>query len=383
MADETDVLIIGAGIIGLSCAVELAEAGRGVTVLDRHLPGAGQSTRTGGGIRLLHGTALLAELSRRSLPTWEGFADRFGVDPQYRRTGHLFLTGRADGEAALRAQAAGQRRAGVAVEVLEAEEIRRQWPYLAATRFTAGSYCGDGGWLDQHAVLHAYADAVTSRGAHLRPGVRVDGLVVEGGRVVGARTSHGTWRAGHVVNAAGPAAGMVAAMADVEIPFVSRWHQLLVVDPVPDVPQDLPWLIDVDRQVHLRPDGDGRALVGGFLGVDEPTDPQRWTRDADPAWVDAVRQAASASFGVLPPDAPVVASWAGLYPGTADSLPVVEVSRPGLVTAAGFAGTGLMHAPAVGQLVVDLIEGRPLDLPEDLSRVRFEGPGVLPERTGF
>ena len=77
--------------------------------------------------------------------------------------------------------------------------------------------------------------------------------------------------------------------------------------------------------------------------------------------------------------------WAGLYPGTIDYLPVLEQSMPGLVTAAGFSGTGLMHAPAVGQIVADLICGRSIDGIDIscLQSSRFDNQPTVAEFTGF
>lgn len=382
-AGTSDVLIVGAGIIGLACAHALLHAGRSVTIVDRHLPGAEQSTKTGGGIRLLHGAAVTTELTRRSMPTWQHFEERFGADPHYRETGHLFLTSAAAGEAALQRQATAQAALGVPLELLTGAEVAQRWPQLRGTRFTAGLHCPVGGYLNQHRVVCGYVRAVQAAGGVVLPGTRVEDLVVEADRVVGARTTAGVLQAGHVVNAAGAAAGAIAAMAGIEIPFESRRHQLLIVRPQAAVPDTTPWLIDVDAQVHLRPDGDGRALVGGFLGHDEPTDPERYDRDYDNGWARRVREAAAASFGLVERDAAIIQGWAGLYPGTVDYLPVLEVSRPGLVTAAGFAGTGLMHAPAVGQIVTDLLDGRPPDLPADLGRARFAHATGAVERTGF
>ena len=135
----------------------------------------------------------------------------------------------------------------------------------------------------------------------------------------------------------------------------------------------------------MRPAGSGRALVGGFLGHDEPDDPDDYDPALSEPWSTSVREQASRSFRLSRPDAPVVGGWAGLYPGTVDYLPVLEKSMPGLITAAGFSGTGLMHAPAVGRIVADLIdEGSTFDL--DISALRssrFDGKQIVTDSTGF
>lgn len=380
-----DVLIIGAGIIGLAAGHALAESGARVRVLERYLPGTGQSTRTGGGIRLSHGSAINIALTRESLPVWQQFEDRFGIDPGFRHTGHLFLTAQSDRVRALREQAAWQAEEGVASEILDPEEIASRWPHLAGMSFQAGSHCATGGYLDHHRVIHAWTRAFEALGGAIECGVRVEGLLEDRDRVTGVVTSSGTYSARRVVNAAGPEAGRIAEMAGLAIPFVSRRHELIVARPHHPVPDDTPWLIDIDAQVHMRPDGDGRALVGGFLGRDEPCDPVHYDRMLSSEWTDRVRAAASASFGLVTADSPVVDGWAGLYPGTRDYQPVLETSCPGLITAAGFSGTGLMHAPAVGGIVRDLVTAGTTELLDirALASSRFEGQGEVIETTGF
>jgi sarcosine oxidase subunit beta len=83
-------LVVGGGIVGLASAYELAKRGADVTLLERGSVGAENSVRTGGGVRAQFGTAVNVRLSQASLPIWESFAERFGVDPKYRRPGYLF-----------------------------------------------------------------------------------------------------------------------------------------------------------------------------------------------------------------------------------------------------------------------------------------------------
>lgn len=380
-----DVLVIGAGIIGLAVAHELAVAGASVRVVERHLPGTGQSTRTGGGIRLSHGSAINIALTHASLPVWQRFAARFGVDPDYRETGHLFLTSDVRRAQTLQAQAEWQAGEQVNSRILSRGQIEARWPHLAGTAFETGSYCAAGGYLDHHRVIQGYVRAGEKVGVVIVPGARVEALIEEGDRVAGAVTTAGVFPARTVVNAAGPDAAYIARMAGLDIPFVSRRHELLVVRPAQPVPDDTPWMIDIDAQVHLRPDGGGRALIGGFLGRDEPVDPVDWDRTLSRSWADRVRAAAAASFGLMEPHSPIVEGWAGLYPGTRDYRPVIERSRSGLLTVAGFSGTGLMHAPAVGMIVRDLLCHGDTDLVDvsAFAAARFDGSEAVMETTGF
>ena len=381
--NTSDVIVIGAGIVGLAAAHALLLAGNSVRIVEQSEPGIGQSTRTGGGIRLAHGSEMNVRLAQLSLPTWLDFEKQFGIDPHYQETGHLFLSSEATG--GLATQAGLLESLGVHCDVLSKGEISLRWPPLDSTDFTVGNYCKTGGYLDQHRVIKGFAQTVQALGAHLELRTRVEGILRDGDRVTGVRTSEGSFTSGTVVNAAGAHAGGISALAGLEIPFVSLRHELLILEQAARVPEGIPWLIDTDRQVHMRPDGSGRALLGGFLGCDDPDDPDDYDPALSERWSTAVREQASQSFRLSRPDSPVRGGWAGLYPGTIDYLPVLEQSMPGLVTAAGFSGTGLMHAPAVGQIVADLICGRPIDGIDisSLRSSRFDNQPTVVEFTGF
>jgi sarcosine oxidase subunit beta len=384
-------VIVGAGVIGLACAYALQRSGASVCVVEQHLPGSGQSTRTGGGIRLAQGSAINVELTRLSLPTWRNFAAEFGVDPQFHETGHLFISSvnpatRTDTQS-VPAQETGKSAYCGTTQSLDAATVQARWQALKHLRFNSAEYCETGGYLDHFKVIQGYQETLRRNGVEIRPGVRVERLLSTGPRhqVCGVSTRQGDFSAAMVVNAAGAGAASVATLAGLDIPFRSRRHELLIARAEFSGPKDVPWLIDVDRQVHLRPDGPGRALIGGFLGRDEVVDPDHYARENDRVWVRDVRIAAAKAFGLSDRNCKILSGWAGLYPGTADYLPVLELSKPGLITAAGFSGVGLMHAPAIGQIVNGLTQGKP-DEVMDISMLassRFDQPSAAREKTGF
>ncbi len=385
MNKRSDVVIIGAGIIGLACAEQFARMGNTVTILDRHLPGAGQTTRTGGGIRLAHGSELNIRLTLRSLPVWMRFSELYGVDPAFRQTGHLFLTSEPETIERFQSQVALQAQMGVESDLLERKQVVDRWAQLENISATHALSCRQGGYLDHHRVVDGYVRKILSMGVHMELGCRAENIIQEAGRVVGVETSSRDFRSQIVINAAGPLAGHFTAQVGGRDPYVSRRHELLIVAPATPVSDTIPWIIDVDRQVHLRPDGGGRALMGGFLGKDEPSDPRRFDRDYTDSWADRVRQVASTSFDVTERDCPIVTGWAGLYPGTTDYFPVAEITCPGMITVAGLSGTGLMHAPALAEIAWDLANASNTSWIDTttLSSKRFETALTQLEGTGF
>jgi sarcosine oxidase subunit beta len=151
------------------------------------------------------------------------------------------------------------------------------------------------------------------------------------------------------------------------------------------LPHELPWLIGVDDAVHTRGDVAGRALVGGFLGEDGEVDPDAYDVRADPEWTHMVLEMAERVFGIVGPGAHVRDGWAGLYPCTPDRHPIIDRLADGLFVSLGFAGTGLMLAPAAGRLAAELIvDGgiRSVD-PKLLKADRFRHLSQTAETSGF
>ena len=125
--------------------------------------------------------------------------------------------------------------------------------------------------------------------------------------------------------------------------------------------------------------------VGGFLGNDETADPAAFDHDADSWWIDAVLEQVSRRLGIPIERSSVIESWACLYPSTSDQHPIVDRTDAGMVIVGGFAGAGLMHAPAAGLLAAELIVHGGINSidPDPLSLERFSRPIVTVERTGF
>jgi sarcosine oxidase subunit beta len=331
------------------------------------------------------GTATSIQLSVLSEPFWSEFEQRFGVDPWLRRIGYLFLA--ADGAQlqVLRQQVELQQRFGVPSELLVAEDMSARWPILDELGFAGGSYCSADGYVNQHRAVHGLARAAEAAGATIECSAEVIGFDLEAGGTAALLTTKGTFRSDIVVNCAGAWAPHLAERAGFQVPIRSRRVQLLHACPSVSLPPDLPWLIGPLGQVHVRRDDPGRVQVGGFLGVDETVDPQAFDQDSDPGWITGVLEQTRETFGIAVERSSVVKSWAGLYPSTPDQHPIIDWADAGMVVVGGFAGLGLMHAPAAGLLATELIlDGKISSLnPADVSLARFSGPMESIERTGF
>ncbi|ADQ65918.1 glycine/d-amino acid oxidase, deaminating [Halogeometricum borinquense DSM 11551] len=371
------IVIVGGGVVGLSCAHALAERDANVTVCEAGTLGGGSTGRAAGGIRMQFSTPVNVDLSVASVPVWESFEERFGVDIDYRKNGYLFLAREAETADDFESNVEMQTARGVPSRTLSPADAAELCPELHTEEFVAATYCPEDGVADPHSAVQGYSQAVTDAGVDVRTNTPVTGLDREENenrwRV---ETPDETLTADYIVNAAGAWARRVGRFADVELPIAPRRRQAAVVEPERELDAMHPLTIDLDSGAYFRPEREGTALVGGhFADSDPDVDPDDFSESADLDWtIEAVERAADVA-GYFGPETRVRNGWAGLYAVTPDHHAVVDEVRPGFVVAAGFSGHGFQHAPATGQCVAELcLDGAAshVDI-SSLSLDRFEG----------
>jgi sarcosine oxidase, subunit beta len=354
-----DVAVVGAGVIGLSVARELRRAGvERVAVLERE-PAAGQgsSARANGGVRAQFTTRVNVELSAFSIGELERLDRDTGL-LGFRQTGYLLMTGTEAGERSLRAAFELQRSLGVAVQWLAPEEVLGRVPFVRPDGLRAGTFHGRDGFLDPHGVVTALRQDAERLGAGIATGAEVVAIRRAPGGGFEVTAGERTLRARWVVNAAGPAAARVAALLEVDLPVTPVRRNLAFVGDRPSRPGDprglIPMCVDLDTGVLVR-----REQSGGFVVAwSDPEDPPSWETTVDPRFLEGLGRRVGHRFPLLE-DAPVDPRqcWAGLYPETPDHHAIIgdTPEAPGFVQCAGFGGHGVMHAPAAGRAVAELV----------------------------
>jgi sarcosine oxidase, subunit beta len=356
--ESVDVAVVGAGVIGLSVARELRRAGVDrVAVLEREpAVGQGSSSRANGGVRAQFTTAVNVALSAFSIAELERLDRDTGL-LGFHQTGYLLMTGTEAGERSLRAAFELQRSLGVAVEWLTPEEVLGRVPFVRPDGLRAGTFHGRDGFLDPHGLVTALRQEAERLGARIATGAEVAAIRPAPGDGFDVQAGDATLRARRVVNAAGPYAGRVAALLGVDLPVtpVRRNLAYLRDPPGPGTPAGLiPMCVDLDTGVLVR-----REASGGFVAAwSDPGDPPSWETTVDPRFLEGLGGRIGHRFPLLE-DVPVDPRqcWAGLYPETPDHHAVIGDSPgvPGFVQCAGFGGHGVMHAPAAGRAVAELV----------------------------
>jgi len=354
---SAEVVIVGGGVMGMSTAYHLARAGqKSVVVLEAGSDfGQGATGRCAGGIRHQFSTEVNVRLSIASLAMLNDLAEETGVDAQVRACGYFFVLTRPGDVTAFRAHLILQQRLGVPTEWIEGDDLRRRLPLMRFEDALAGTFCGVDGLADPHSVVSGYLQGARRLGVQAIEGVRVTGVNSDGGRIRSVRTEQGEIECDHIVNAAGPWAAQVGAMAGVEIPILPVRRQMVTTTPLPEVPADFPFVIDFTRSLYFHREG------GGILtGMSNPDQAPGMDQSVDPEWELRAMEAAAERMPILE-RAGRQTGWAGLYEVTPDAHPIFGPTPiEGFWVVAGFSGHGFMHGPIAGKLMAEfLLEGSP------------------------
>lgn len=349
---KAEAIIIGGGIIGLSTAYHLAAKGlTDVLLLDKSMLGQGSTGKCAGGIRTQFSTEINIRFSLESVKVFDRFEQDFGADPEFRRVGYLFLASTAEQMAVLENNAGLAARHGVEVELLDPAGIRDRWPFLETADTLGGSYSPQDGYAGPYEVCQGFARAARKLGVNIQEETEVVGIETSGGGIKGVVLANGKKVATDmVINAAGPFAGRVAALAGAELPVKPYRRQLLFSDPFDLLPEKFPLIIDLEQSWYIRREGAGLLLAG----------PQDEVSSFNETWdFEAMEWTAERGLKRVPilERARLVRGWGGLYEVSPDHHAIIgpHPGVKGLYNVNGFSGHGFQHGPAAGLVAAEMI----------------------------
>ncbi len=374
------IAVVGGGVVGLSCALELKTRGAVVTLYERGTElGAGATARSAGMLGAAFEWGLeedqpgLAALARRAGDVWPEFAERVerlgGGSIEFSKEGALVLARNASEASWIDNLAAACQARGLPVQRLSTAELKRREPSISAAVHGGLLLQGDR-QVDPQQVLLRLAAALSRSGVALRMGRSVDRVMVGAdflmpdGEVfdrVLLATGVGTAEVRFVGRKGG-------ALDTGLAPIVPVKGQMLALAPVNNGPRH----VIHARDVYIAPKA--RWTLVGATTERGATD-----TSVDPAAVESLR-AKAAELSQALKTAPEISSWAGVRPGTPDDAPMIGETRiPGVYAALGMYRNGVLFAPAVAELMAGaLIDGKVSVAAAPFAPARFDNPAKAP-----
>jgi sarcosine oxidase subunit beta len=311
-------------------------------------------------------------MSLYSIPFYAEFEERLGYPCDYRPQGYLFCATSDKQMAYLRTNYTQQVKMGLKnVRLVQGDEIASMFSQLRADDILGGSFCSTDGFVDPYSAMTGFITCSVDQGATLWKNTVVTAVSRDANGVTSVETTRGSVSTRKVVNCAGAWAADVARLAGVDLPVQPLRRMLVPSEPFDEFPHTAPMIVDMSNGFHFRPEA-----RGFLLAWNDPEETPGFKMDFDPAFVEKILTRAAdrvpcfANLAVNPKRA-----WAGLYEMTPDHHPILGEAPevPGFFLANGFSGHGVMHAPATGKILSDLILTGKTELidPSLLSLSRF------------
>lgn len=343
---RTDVVIIGAGVIGLSIAYNLAKRGlTDIVLFERGYLAEGASGRNGGGVRQQWSTKTNILLMQRSVAHCQRFAKELGVNVWFRQGGYLFLARTKAELARLERNIDVQNACGIPTRMLDGHQILDVVPELNTTGILGAAFNPSDGILFPWPFLWGYAREATRMGAKLYTftGVHAIDAASDGSYTV--HTSRGSVRTKRIINGAGAWSAEVARMVDVHVPTYPIRHEICSSEPLK--PFLGPMVSELSTGLYCSQSMRGEIVGGVSLPGEQPT----FSMGSSLPFLSRYARRLVALMPILG-DIKVLRQWAGPYDMSPDGNPILgePLNRPGFYLACGFVGHGFMMAPIIGEL---------------------------------
>ena len=370
MMQTYDAIVIGAGVMGASIAFHLAERGLQTAILERKVTASGATGHSSGLVRMHYDLAAESELTFASYKNYFGnWKERVGGECGFINTGFLQVAKR-EHEDKLRGNVANQQKIGINTSVISAAEVKKLFPDLVTEHFDYAAYEPDSGYADATLTTNSFLDSAKRNGATLIQNCEVMAIHTTGGKVTGVSTTKGDFAAPIIINAAGPWAKHVAALAGVDVPLVTWTHDVAFLHRPPSLGK-FPAVIDDVINCYFRPEGSALILAAGEDESLRGEAPDAEDQTPTPTFVDKLIDAMVQRIPKIE-ESGLHSIHVGRDGITPDQRSIYSAAGPdGFYLACGLSGTGFKTSPAAGASMVELIlDGKPKTV--DITPFRFQ-----------
>jgi sarcosine oxidase, subunit beta len=361
-----DIIIIGAGAMGLSTAYSLVLRGyKNIVVLEKeNVPGGMTTSKCAGGIRYQFSSKINIQLSILSIAMMEEICSILENPSAINRCGYAFILTSQDDITSYKESIDLQHQLGIRTRWLSEDDTRRMFPMMELEDLVGATFYENDGLIDPAVITGFFIKEIKRRGVKIVTSTTVMDILLENDRIAGVVTDRGTIQTPGVVCAAGPWSAHIAGMAGVTLPVYPSHQQIFCTDAVPGIPNTFPVVIFPYRGLGFHREGDG--ILSGLY---KPEDQNRSINlDVDQTWEAFHCEVALKRMPCLE-NANILTHWAGYYDMTPDVHPVIgEIQGVnGFYCIAGFSGHGFMHSPVCGHLLCEqIVDG-------EISTLNIEG----------
>ncbi len=388
---KAEIVIIGAGIVGASVAYHLTKRGaKNVLILERETKqGLGSTGKATGGVRAQFETEINIKMSLYSMD----FFENCDFDCDYEPRGYLFFATDENQFDYLRRNVEFQKKLGVKdVEIVDRQTIAEICPILNVSDIVGGSFGGRDGFINPLAVMNGFTEKALENGAEIELNTQVLAIETEGGKVKSILTNKGEIGCEKVVLCSGAWAREPAQTAGIDLPVTPQKRHIVWAKSKNELPKNLPMIIDIGSGFHFRPARDFNDATANLennevlFAYPDPAEEQSFNTEFTESFIAKVYEKARHRSHFLFETKPMREKCrAGLYENTPDHHAILGgCSVQGLYFANGFSGHGVMHSPASGRALSEIVlEGKASFL--DVSCLSFErfAKGELLHETAF
>ncbi|MGD2188070.1 MAG: FAD-dependent oxidoreductase [Desulfobacterales bacterium] len=358
----SDVIIVGAGSVGVPTAMALGELGIKTRMIDMHpSPGQGENKHAIGGIRATHSDPAKILTCRRSLEILASWEKRYGDCIEWLKGGYTFPVYRQTDERMLKKLLPAQKKYGLNIDYLRPAEIQQVIPGINPQGLRGGTYSPDDGVISPLLTVNAFYRRAVNLGVTFHLKERVNKIQLEGEKVIGLETNLTRYAAPVVVDAAGPFSAELSRSVGVDIPVVPDSHEAAITEPVKPFFRSM--VVDISPGPGSKNFYFYQNLHGQVIFCITPDPPITGTAKGETSIF--LPQVCARIVHLLPrlKNLRVRRTWRGLYPMTPDGSPVVGWNRQvnGLLHATGMCGQGLMLGPGTAEIVARMIADQSTD----------------------